>query len=148
MSKTKKIVIIAVSVFAVAAVLVGLAFWYRVYHPSIYLTVGLGNRDSEDYHSELIEVVIGGREGVPVAKGIREELSKLQDWNNGVDALLSTYRTNTPYDIRVSGKTEGGKITLRYEGRVTGENGEKRDILEEMTFNIPVREKDFKLPVA
>lgn len=146
MSKAKKIVLIAGSAVVALVILAGLACWYRVYHPRIYIAHGIGTHEDEGFHSERVEVAVGEREGIPMAKSIREELKELSDWNNAIDAELLSYRINGPCDIRVSGKTQGGEITLRYEGYVTSENGERVDYHKEMTFDLPVRQKDFTIP--
>lgn len=146
MSIAKKTVLMAASAIVALAVFVGLAYWYRVYHPRIYIAHGIGVHENENFHSERVEVVVGEREGVPVAKSIREELRELSDWNNAIDTELLSYRANGPCDIRVSGKTQSGEITLQYEGYVTSENGERVDYHKEMTFDLPVRQKDFTIP--
>lgn len=146
MSKTKRAVIIATGIAAALIILAGLALWYSAYHPHIYITRGTGARDDEDFHSEVVAVVIGDGRGLPMADSVREELEELSVWNNEVDAELSQYRGNTPYNIRVSGVTDSGKITLRYEGYVTGQDGERVDYKKEMTFDLPVRRENFIIP--
>ena len=146
MSIAKKTVLMAASAIVALTVFVGLAYWYRVYHPRIYIAHGIGVHENENFHSERVEVVVGEREGVPVAKSIREELRELSDWNNAIDTELLSYRANGPCDIRVSGKNQSGEITLQYEGYVTSENGERVDYHKEMTFDLPVRQKDFTIP--
>lgn len=141
----KKLVVIGVIVLAVAACVVGY-FLYWSYHPHIYFSASTASPAQADYHNELVMVAMAEHRGIPTAASVEKELTRMADWNDQVITELYTY--TTPYDIRVSGKNEDGHVTLRYAGHVTDQAGNAVEYKREETFDLFVREEDFKLPSA
>lgn len=141
----KRLMIAGAIVLAVVAFVVGY-FLYWSYHPHIYLSASTASPAQADYHNELVMVATAEHRGIPTAASVGKELTRMADWNDQVITELYTY--TTPYDIRVSGENEDGHVTLRYAGYVTDQAGKTADYQREETFDLFVREEDFKLPSA
>lgn len=142
---SKKKLAIALSPLVALAVCVGVYFFYWSYHPHICIYVPkLVSPAEEDYRREWIGTALSEHRGIPTAASVEDELMRMADWNDQVITELYTY--TTPYDIRVSGKNEDGRVTLRYAGYVTDQTGQRVDYQREETFDLPVRDEDFRLP--
>lgn len=139
----KKLILVGVAVLAVAALVAGY-FFYWSYHPHISLAASAAYPAQADYHNELVIVATSEHRSIPTAASVEDELVRMIAWNDQVITELYTY--TTPYDIRVSGKNEDGRVTLRYAGYVTDQTGRRIDYQREETFDLPVREEDFRLP--
>ncbi len=139
----KKLAILGVIIIAVA-VFVGAYLLYWAHHPYISISAATGYLTEADYHNERVMVATWGHRGIPAASRVEKELMRMTDWNNQVADELYAY--TAPYYIQVSGENENGKVTLRYQGYVTDQNGRTVDYEREATFDLFVRDEDFKLP--
>ena len=141
----KKKVLTALGVAAALLVSAGAYYLYWSYHPHISISSTLPKSNYSDgvYHNEWIAVAFSTHRGIPEAKRVKEELHELWLWNDQIVTELYTY--TTPYYIHVSGENEDGRITLRYEGCVTDQNGETMDYKREATFDLFVRKEDFHI---
>lgn len=143
----KKWALILGGLLVCLAVLAGAYGLYCAYHPRIVI---LHARAGSDYsagvfHGEGIGVARDHHPDAPMAKRVENELDRMHDWIDEVSVELVEYSRNRPYYIYVSGENENGRITLRYAGCVTDQEGETRDYRREETFRIFVRPEDFQL---
>ena len=143
--KFKLICIIAAAVLLITTAAYGVYYLYWSYHPRFVISRVVGYGDiygsGEDDENELIVGSFSAR--VPMAKSISEKGLELLDWIAGIDyELFNTYAP--PYDIKVSGENEDGKVTLRYVGYVTTQDGETIEYNKERTFDIDfIKDEDF-----
>ncbi len=145
----KKGVWIALGVVAVWAVCIGACCLYQAYHPELVIGRSWPVSEYEDgvFHRETITLTLPGDEAFPMAKSVEQELDRLWNWNDSVvRELTEKYAQNSPYYIYVSGENEGGQIVLRYQGCVTDAQGKTVDYQREATFDLFVRDEDFRLP--
>lgn len=140
----KKKLAVALAPLVALAVCMGIYFFYWSYHPHISLAASAAYPAQADYHNEMVVMALSEHRGIPTAASVEDELVRMADWNDQVITELYTY--TTPYDIRVSGKNEDGRVTLRYAGYVTDQTGRRIDYQREASFDLPVREEDFRLP--
>ena len=145
MSKRIKICCI-VAAIVIAALLISVAArWsYNQYwsaHPRIVISRRIGFGGGEDDKNEWIQVSFSER--VPMNDSAQEKLFELFGWIAQIDQELF-YTEPAPFDVRVSGENENGKVTLRYEGYITTEDGETVEYFREKTFDIDlISEEDF-----
>lgn len=139
----KKNVAIVLGLLAALGICIGIYFFYWSYHPHIYLSAPMDSTAEADRHIEWVMVAMAEHRGIPTAACVEEELTRLADWNDQIITELYAYAT--PCDIRVSGENDGGHITLCYEGYVTTKDGERLDYFRENTFDLFVRDKDFRV---
>lgn len=132
---------------ACLALLAGAYGLYCYYRPVVVILHGRGPSDYSAgvFHSETIGVARDYHPDAPVAKRVRDELDRMHEWIDQAEVELTEYSQNRPYYIYVSGENENGKITLRYEGCVTDQEGKTTDYRREETFHLFVRPKDFQL---
>lgn len=115
---------------------------YNRYDAGVQILRGRGF--TEDRYRESIMIAVAGSDLVGISPRLELNLLELHLWNDSVVRKLSAFPHDTPCSIRVSGEVHKGKTTLRYEGYITDENGEKVDIKEEMTFDFVVDRKPFE----
>lgn len=137
--KKRPLVILAAVLLFVA----GVYYFYWSYHPRISISAATAIPAEADYHNERVMVAIAHHRGISAAARVEKELTRMADWNDQVATELYAY--TTPYDIRVSGENGHGHVTLRYEGYVTTKDGERLDYFRENTFDLFVRDKDFRV---
>lgn len=140
----KRNVAIVLGLLAALGICIGVYFFYWSYHPHIYLSAPMGSTAEADRHIEWVMVAMAEHRGIPTAACVEEELTRLADWNDQIVTELYAY--TTPCDIRVSGKNDGGHLTLRYAGYVTDAAGRRADYKREASFDLFVRTEDFGVP--
>ncbi len=140
-------------VFAIILVIVvifsALAVLYYTSYPTIDVIkmVSDSNDNFEnEFHDESITISSAVVSFLPDSPLQKQKMDAVWEWNNPITLELTEYRKEggKSYNIEVSGEIVDGKTTLRYEGYIIKENGEKIDYLQEKTFDFVIcSEKDF-----
>lgn len=99
-----------------------------------------------EFHDESITISSAVISFLPDSPLQKQKMDEVWAWNDPITRELTEYRKEggKSYNIEVSGEIVDGKTTLRYEGYIIKENGEKIDYLQEKTFDFVIcSEKDF-----
>lgn len=91
----------------------------------------------EDWYLETIMLYVGTDEHTVAPDGYIENTIAFSDWLNGI--MEDVYYVYTkPINLKVYGELNGTKVTFRYEGTVTTQEGETIDYFKEATFDFGV----------
>lgn len=143
--KKKVFVIILVIIIISSA----LAVLYYTSYPTIDVIKMVSDSSDNfenEFHNESITIsstVISFLPDSPIQK---QKIEEVWEWNNPITLELTEYRKEggKAYNIEVSGEIVDGKTTLRYEGYIIKDNGERIDYLQEKTFDFIIcSEKNF-----
>lgn len=103
--------------------------------PEMYFSHGVV--EQEDWHLETISLAVGTDEHTVAPKGYIENTIAFSDWINGImEDVYYVYKR--PINLKAYGELKDGKVTFRYEGIVTTQEGETIDYLKEATFDFGV----------
>ena len=147
--RIKLIIIIIVCTVTTLLISLGIHWSYNFYwshHPRVVISrvVGYGDVYGSGEDDKNERIIASFNERVPMADSVKEKVLELFNWVAGIDYELFETSYVPPYDIKVSGENEGGKVTLRYEGYVTTQDGETAEFFREGTFDIDlIAEEDF-----
>lgn len=134
-------------VFAIILVIVvifsALAVLYYTSYPTIDVIkmVSDSNDNFEnEFHDESITISSAVISFLPDSPLQKQKMDEVWAWNDSITRELTEYRKDggKAYNIKVSGEIEDGKTTLRYEGYIIKENGERIDYSQEKTFDFKI----------
>ncbi len=113
--------------------------WYYTSYPTISVgkMVSLSSdKFEEEFHSERLSIVSSVAGFLPDSPLQRRKIDEVMKWNDPIVLELTEHSKEggLAYNITVSGEIEDGKTTLRYEGYIIKEDGERINYLQEKTF--------------
>ena len=137
----KKKIIIAI--VAVVVLVSTLGVFYYTSYPAIDVIkmVSDSNDNFEnEFHDESITISSAVISFLPDSPLQKQKMDEVWAWNDSITRELTEYRKDggKAYNIKVSGEIADGKTTLRYEGYIIKENGERIDYSQEKTFDFKI----------
>jgi len=140
-TSNKRLVIVLSLILIVGLCLCGYGY-QKLTEPIVYIDKSIPSGAADDHYFSKILIAIADDDGRVKSQKVEQQLKELTDWNRTThDYILGYVQNEGHYHIDVSGEVQSGKTTLRYEGYVTDENGNRMDIFEEKTFDF-VLDKD------
>lgn len=114
--------------------------WYYTSYPTISVGKSVGSSSDKfekEFHSEHLSIVTSVAGFLPDSPLQRRKMDEVWKWNDPIVLELTEYSKEggLAYNIEVFGEIEGGKTTLRYEGYIIKNDGERIEYFQEKTFD-------------